>query len=119
MPKQVVIVVSPEGQVRHLVGDLPPEFLDLLGPVEHIYRNSHVESTQDLWPPALAWICAHRRDLLVNLKEEAVWKQLPQNVWWADMTPVAGPVLGPFDEYPQALAAEVLWLQEHHLPPRQ
>ncbi len=31
--------------------------------------------------------------------------------WTADMSPVAGPVLGPFDTRELALSAEVAWLQ--------
>ena len=31
--------------------------------------------------------------------------------WWADLTPVAGPVLGPFPRRGQALDAEIAWLQ--------
>lgn len=30
--------------------------------------------------------------------------------WWADLSPVAGPKLGPFKARSQALAAEVEWL---------
>ena len=36
-----------------------------------------------------------------------------QGTWTADMTPVAGPVLGPFQLRSQALAAEQQWLTEH------
>ena len=35
--------------------------------------------------------------------------------WTADLSPVDGPVLGPFDCRSQALAAEVRWLKEHWL----
>jgi hypothetical protein len=35
--------------------------------------------------------------------------------WTADLSPVAGPVLGPFDLRSQALAAEVAWLETHWL----
>lgn len=35
--------------------------------------------------------------------------------WIADLTPVSGPVLGPFDKRTDALAAEVLWLRENWL----
>ena len=35
--------------------------------------------------------------------------------WTADMSPVGGPVLGPFVLRSTALAAEVAWLQEHRL----
>ena len=33
--------------------------------------------------------------------------------WWADLSPVAGPVLGPFLRRSQALAAEHDWLAAH------
>ena len=35
--------------------------------------------------------------------------------WWADLSPVAGPVLGPFDRRGAALAAEEHWLDSHWL----
>jgi hypothetical protein len=35
--------------------------------------------------------------------------------WLADLAPVGGPVLGPFDRRGQALAAEQDWLDEHWL----
>jgi hypothetical protein len=37
--------------------------------------------------------------------------------WTADLSPVGGPVLGPFDLRSQALAAEVAWLEAHRLAP--
>ena len=37
--------------------------------------------------------------------------------WRADLAPVGGPVLGPFDRRSDALAAEARWLDEHWLPP--
>ena len=33
--------------------------------------------------------------------------------WWADLSPVAGPCLGPFPRRSEALAAEQLWLADH------
>src|SRR4051812_21016517 len=35
--------------------------------------------------------------------------------WWADLTPVDGPRLGPFDLRSRALQAETAWLSEHWL----
>jgi hypothetical protein len=35
--------------------------------------------------------------------------------WWADLSPVGGPKLGPFDRRSDALAAEVGWLRDHWL----
>jgi len=35
--------------------------------------------------------------------------------WWADLSPVNGPTLGPFGRRTDALAAEHSWLEEHWL----
>jgi hypothetical protein len=35
--------------------------------------------------------------------------------WWAEMAPVGGPKLGPFDRRSQALEAESTWLERHWL----
>ena len=37
--------------------------------------------------------------------------------WTADLSPVNGPLLGPFSKRAEALAAEVAWLLEHWLVP--
>jgi len=34
-------------------------------------------------------------------------------IWTADLSPVHGPVLGPFDNREEALAAEIKWINEH------
>ncbi len=39
----------------------------------------------------------------------------PEGLWQADLTPVGGPVLGPFDRRSEALQAELDWLQDHWL----
>ena len=36
--------------------------------------------------------------------------------WIADMSPVAGPILGPFPKHSEALTAEVNWLYAHNIP---
>ena len=36
-----------------------------------------------------------------------------QGRWWADLAPVEGPVLGPFDRRSSALEAERLWLESN------
>jgi hypothetical protein len=38
--------------------------------------------------------------------------------WWADLGPVGGPKLGPFDRRSEALDAEREWLEDHWLPDR-
>lgn len=35
--------------------------------------------------------------------------------WTADLAPVGGPVLGPFDLHAEAIAAEIAWIDRHHL----
>lgn len=35
--------------------------------------------------------------------------------WTADLSPVGGPILGPFDRRVQALEAEVAWIERHWL----
>lgn len=37
--------------------------------------------------------------------------------WQADLSPVSGPVLGPFDQRSEALAAEQAWLELNWLNP--
>jgi hypothetical protein len=37
--------------------------------------------------------------------------------WWADLQPVRGPKLGPFERRSQALEAETAWLESHWLAP--
>jgi hypothetical protein len=39
--------------------------------------------------------------------------------WFADLSPVAGPRLGPFTLRSQALAAEIDWLNRHRLADRE
>jgi len=36
-----------------------------------------------------------------------------QGQWWADLSPVSGPILGPFVLRSEALAAERDWLEMH------
>jgi hypothetical protein len=38
--------------------------------------------------------------------------------WWADLSPVDGPLLGPFGARSSALDAETQWLTAHWLTPR-
>ncbi len=37
--------------------------------------------------------------------------------WTADLSPVAGPVLGPFPRWSEAITAERQWLDQHWLTP--
>jgi len=42
----------------------------------------------------------------------------PEGRWTADLSPVSGPVLGPFGRRTEALEAERLWLERNWLVPR-
>ena len=73
--------ISPEGEVTCIY----TEAIDLpeIGKITEIKRASHVEPTA-----------------------------LMQSIGWtSDMSPVGGPVLGPFDNRQDALTAEVEWLE--------
>jgi hypothetical protein len=36
-------------------------------------------------------------------------------LWWADLSPIRGPLLGPYQHRSDALAAEQAWLEAHWL----
>jgi len=38
-----------------------------------------------------------------------------QGRWWADLSPIRGPSLGPFTQRSEALAAEHAWLETNWL----
>ena len=69
------------------------------------------------------WIKAVHHDALVWQRLGSVSIQRGSHVepnangeWTADLSPVGGPVLGPFTKRSAALAAEVRWLERHWLP---
>ncbi len=85
---------------------------EAIGTVE-LERASHVEPTRELTHAAASWLELHNPEafdwsLAIPL--------LPTNKWWADMLPVNGPVLGPFDDRDTALKTESAWLREHNIP---
>lgn len=111
------IIITPDGTTaRHIHSDELTAMTEGLGD-QTIRRASNVEPTDELSQRA----------------RDAVWTQLfpaglpclddsgpddvvPPNKWWADMHPVGGPVLGPFDTRQMALTEEVAWLREHNIP---
>jgi hypothetical protein len=51
----------------------------------------------------------------VSISRASHVEPTPDGQWTADMSPVAGPVLGPFRLRQEALDAEVAWLEQHLL----
>lgn len=80
----MVIMITPDGTVRHIYSDDFVEMDAALNPERNVTRASHVE------PDA-------------------------EGNWVADMSPVGGPMLGPFIKRAEALACEVNWLERNNL----
>lgn len=51
----------------------------------------------------------------VTIRRASYVEPTDQGQWQADLSPVGGPVLGPFALRSEALAAEVEWLRRHWL----
>ena len=51
----------------------------------------------------------------ISIRRGSHVEPTPLGQWNADLSPVAGPTLGPFDKRSEALAAEVAWLQQNWL----
>ena len=97
-----------DGNARTIYG----EEIDLaeLGVVE-LRRASHVEPTKELSDLARAQLLDKFEDITDHL---AASKELRNRQrWWADMMPMNGPVLGPFDTRSEALEAERVWIDDH------
>lgn len=93
MTKEYTINITPDG-VLHFLYDDALTVLMGVGKAT-VKRASHVEPCD-----------AH----------DEHGNKLGRVVWYADMSPVRGPTLGPFDLREEALAAEVAWLVENDFP---
>lgn len=54
---------------------------------------------------------------LVDIRRASHVEPIENGLWTADLTPVNGPVLGPFENRTAALAAETNWLRDNWLTP--
>jgi hypothetical protein len=102
----IIIIPRKGGTPRALYHSAVLPVLASAGPVQ-IRRASRVEPTDSLSFEALHW--------LRNVRGLAP-KHLDPTAWWADLTIVGGPVLGPYNLRETALDAEIAWLNEHGLP---
>lgn len=68
--------------------------------------------------------CLYNDNLIPDLRSEAARCEVqrashveptPNGEWEADLSPVGGPLLGPFGTRAEALRAEVDWLEANHL----
>ena len=99
----IKIVIPRSGVARALYSPAAQALLAPLGDIQ-IRRASRIEITDSLASTALRWLEEHNTG------------GIPPNVWWADLLPVNGPVLGPFNTRDYALKEEIEWLQEHGFP---
>lgn len=53
----------------------------------------------------------------VSIRRGSHVEPTPKGQWTADLSPVNGPMLGPFATRTDALTAEVNWLRDHWLIP--
>jgi hypothetical protein len=138
--KRLEFVISPKGEIR---GIYSPESDQILRSIAEqnsgeivTRRASHVEPTEELRDEALQWLHARADskligDILVvkgtmpprySTFDAAAFradcnKAFPGR-WWADLTPVNGPVLGPYatGDRDKALADEIEWLKANGIP---
>jgi hypothetical protein len=70
-------------------------------------------AVEALYSPAAERVLARVPGLLTVARASRVEPEGPGR-WTADLSPVGGPVLGPFPDRDAALAAEVAWLRVYH-----
>jgi len=127
MAKQQIIIprdgiTTGTQKVRAIYSPLTASLLGAMGETA-MRRASHVEPGAELSEAAIAWL--HNSGVIETsvAGPSSNWgyrvvasKQNIRKQWWADLLPVDGPVLGPFDTNTEALDAEVVWLKEHNIP---
>jgi len=126
MAERLEVIVDGKGAIRAIHSDAIMPILKALGNVT-VRRASHVEPSENLSNSALLWLLDNNPDvwpaeLLRDMRQMPVFAlddlriNLDPTAFWADLLPVSGPVLGPFDKKQDALDAEVVWLREHAFP---
>lgn len=134
MAKQQIIIprdgiATGEQKVRAIYSPLTASLLGALGETD-MRRASHVEPGAELSDAAIQWLIQNgiATEQTTHHAQKLCWRMWTAigvcsngmcrvvDKWWADLLPVDGPVLGPFDTNTEALAAEVVWLKEHNIP---
>lgn len=123
MAKQQIVIprggiTSGEQKVRAIYSPLVAGMLEQLGESE-LRRASHVEPGSEIKEPALHWLFSNCNGAFTTdpFYPDGI-QMLPQykTKWWADLLPVGGPVLGPYNTNTEALQAEVDWLKLNNIP---
>lgn len=110
---------SGSGRIRAIQDPDLTTLMGTLGTDIEIKRASHVEPGAGLSQTALQ--AAYEDSLpsatcVLPVSDGYKIVDTQANKWFADMTPVSGPVLGPFATRDQATAAELDWLDMHNIP---
>lgn len=106
------LVISGGGTVRAIHSDsMQPIIEKVCGPVT-IRRASHVDVTADLRPEPIDELCTFCEAPRLTVAE---FNEKYRNKFWADLGPVDGPILGPFETRGEALAAEAVWIEANAL----
>jgi hypothetical protein len=114
MPDAAHVPGLPELLTREFTIDLfePPQR-------ERIRAEAVALAASGLGPKAIAAKIAEKPTSTAVQKAIALDRQMREpdenGRWWADLSPVAGPKLGPFTKRSEALHAEVEWLRHHVL----
>jgi hypothetical protein len=100
------IFIDRDGEASHLHDDTLTRMTSELGEQE-INRASHLETWNSLSDEAKTWLREN-----YNADRTAL-DRVDKNLWWADLLPSEGPVLGPFLDRSDAAKAEEKWLNEN------
>lgn len=111
MAKKTTIRVAADGSWRAVVDDVIESILPAETAPYVVRRASHVDVSDDLCEEVkLAYLNRLGRP------PEDMRCVFQPNAWWADLSPVNGPLLGPFLSRSSALEAEVEWLHAAGIP---
>lgn len=101
---KIKVAIGRDGTVRMVDSDAARDALRAMGADKpQLSRATNIETGRQLRAEAAAMVPPN---VLAD----------NQDSYFADITPVGGPVLGPFERRSEAVAAELQWLGEHGNP---
>ena len=108
-------IAAADTHVRAVYSNETAAALQTLGDIE-LRRASHVEPGSELQLSALLYLVLKSPNVFAAITPTPVLLPGMLLKWWADLMPVKGPVLGPYDTREQALTAETDYLFQHNIP---